>query len=43
MKLGAVPTFIVGHDGVEVLEAGDVPMGVVKTCGTGTPVAENVG
>ena len=22
MKLGAVPTFIVGHDGVEVLEAG---------------------
>ena len=31
MKLGAVPTFIVGHDGVEVLEAGDVPMGVVKT------------
>ena len=31
MKLGAVPTFIVGHDGVEVLEAGDLPMGVVKT------------
>ncbi len=31
MKLGAVPTFILGHEGAEILEAGDVPMGVVKT------------
>lgn len=30
MKLGAVATFILGEDGVEVLEAGDVPMGVLN-------------
>ena len=29
MKLGAVPTFIIGEDGVEMLEAGEVPMGVM--------------
>lgn len=29
MKLGAVPTFIIGEDGVELLEAGEVPMGVL--------------
>lgn len=31
MKLGAVPTFILGREGAEILEAGSVPMGVVKT------------
>ena len=31
MKMGAVPTFILGHDGVGILEAGELPMGVVKT------------
>lgn len=31
MKLGAVATFIIGKHGVELLEAGDVPMGVVNT------------
>lgn len=31
MKLGAPPTFILGRDGAEILEAGDVPMGVVRT------------
>lgn len=31
MKLGAVATFIVGRDGVELLEAGEVPMGIVNT------------
>ena len=30
MKLGAVATFIVGRDGVELLEAGQVPAGVVN-------------
>lgn len=30
MKLGAVATFILGEDGVEILEAGDVPMGVLN-------------
>ncbi|MDO5407636.1 MAG: SpoIIE family protein phosphatase [Eubacteriales bacterium] len=30
MKLGAVATFIVGRDGVELLEAGEVPAGVVN-------------
>lgn len=30
MKLGAVATFIIGQDGVEILEAGNVPMGVVN-------------
>ena len=29
MKLGAVTTFIIGEDGVELLEAGEVPMGVL--------------
>lgn len=29
MKLGAVPTFIIGDEGVEILEAGEVPMGIV--------------
>ena len=29
MKLGAVPTFVIGEDGVETLEAGEVPMGVM--------------
>ena len=31
MKLGAVATFIAGHRGVELLEAGELPMGVVTT------------
>lgn len=31
MKLGAVPTFILGKDGTELLEAGSLPMGVTKT------------
>lgn len=30
MKLGAAATFIIGEDGVELLEAGDVPMGVLN-------------
>lgn len=30
MKLGAVATFILGEDGVELLEAGDVPMGILS-------------
>lgn len=30
MKLGAVATFLVGVNGVELLEAGDVPAGVVQ-------------
>lgn len=29
MKLGAVATFILGAEGVEILEAGEVPMGVI--------------
>lgn len=29
MKLGAVPTFLIGEDGVEVMESGEVPMGVL--------------
>ncbi len=29
MKLGAAATFILGKDGVEILEAGDVPAGVI--------------
>jgi stage II sporulation protein E len=28
MKLGAVPTFVMGREGVEILEAGQVPLGV---------------
>lgn len=43
MKLGAVPTFIVGHDGVEVPGSGGCADGCGKDRGTGTPVAENVG
>lgn len=31
MKLGAVATFIIGRHGVELLQAGDVPMGIVST------------
>lgn len=31
MKLGAVATFIAGRRGVELLEAGEVPMGIVST------------
>lgn len=31
MKLGAVPTFIMGREGVEIMEAGSLPMGVVKS------------
>ena len=30
MKLGAVPTFIIGDEGVEILEAGEVPMGIMN-------------
>lgn len=30
MKLGAVPTFVVGQEGVEILEAGQVPMGMFQ-------------
>lgn len=30
MKLGAATTFILGEDGVELLEAGDVPMGILN-------------
>ena len=30
MKLGAVPTFIIGQEGVERLEAGQVPAGVLR-------------
>lgn len=30
MKLGAAATFIIGEDGVELLEAGDVPAGVLN-------------
>ena len=30
MKLGAVPTFIIGQEGVERLEAGQVPVGVLR-------------
>ena len=30
MKLGAVPTFILGREGVEFLEAGGLPMGIVQ-------------
>lgn len=30
MKLGAVPTFILGRDGISLLEAGEVPMGVMQ-------------
>lgn len=30
MKLGAVPTFIIGDEGVEILEAGQVPMGIIN-------------
>lgn len=30
MKLGAVPTFILSEEGVEVLEAGEVPVGVLN-------------
>ena len=30
MKLGAVPTFIIGEEGVEIMEAGEVPMGVLN-------------
>lgn len=31
MKLGAVPTFILGQEGAEILEAGQVPMGVLSS------------
>lgn len=31
MKLGAVATFVMGHGGVELLEAGEVPMGIVNS------------
>lgn len=31
MKLGAVPTFLLGRDGTEILEGGELPMGVKKT------------
>lgn len=31
MKLGAAATFILGEDGVELLEEGNVPMGIVGT------------
>lgn len=31
MKLGAVATFIVGRHGVELLEAGEIPMGIVHS------------
>lgn len=30
MKLGAVPTFIIADEGVEILEAGQVPMGIMN-------------
>lgn len=30
MKLGAVPTFIIGEEGVEIMEAGEVPMGILN-------------
>lgn len=30
MKLGAVPTFILGEEGVEIMEAGEVPAGVMN-------------
>lgn len=30
MKLGAVPTFILGEEGVEILAAGEVPVGVMN-------------
>lgn len=30
MKLGAVPTFIIGEEGVEIMEAGEVPMGILS-------------
>lgn len=30
MKLGAVASFVVGKDGVELLEAGDVPIGILN-------------
>ena len=30
MKLGAVPTFIIDDEGVEILEAGQVPMGIMN-------------
>lgn len=30
MKLGAAATFIIGEDGVELMEAGEVPMGIVN-------------
>lgn len=30
MKLGAAPTFILGEEGVEILEAGEVPVGVMN-------------
>lgn len=31
MKLGAVATFVMGRDGVDLLEAGELPMGVAGT------------
>lgn len=31
MKLGAVGTFIMGREGVELLESGNVPMGIMNT------------
>lgn len=30
MKLGAAPTYILGENGVELLEAGEVPMGILN-------------
>lgn len=30
MKLGAVPTFIIGEEGVEIMEAGEVPAGIMN-------------
>ena len=30
MKLGAAPTFVLGQEGVEVLEAGQVPAGILS-------------
>ncbi len=30
MKLGAAPTFVIGEHGVEVLEAGELPVGIVN-------------
>ena len=30
MKLGAVPTFVLCRDGVEIMESGNLPMGVLK-------------